>query len=75
MRTEAEIAEMQYWDERKAKEPTLRDKLAMAALQGLLSHGGQSYDVQHWDRDDFAREAYLHADEMIRVRRLTNPDE
>ena len=79
MRTEAEIAEMQYWDERKAQvgqEPTLVDKFAIAALNGMqieyidiCSSDGFIYKV--------AAKAYDMAEAMMeeRSRRLTNPDE
>ena len=62
MRTEAEIAEMQYWDERKAKEPTLRDQFAMAALQGLMT----DKDI---GPDEACRVAYEVADEMLEARK------
>ena len=79
MRSEAEIAEMQYWDERKAKlgqEATLRDQFAMAAMKGM-----QIEYIDMCSSDGFifkvAARAYDMAEAMMaeRARRLTNPDE
>ena len=69
MRDESEIAQMQYWDERKAQlndQPTLRDKFAMAALQGM-----QIEYIDMCSSDGFiyksAARAYDMADAMLKA--------
>ena len=48
--------------------PTLRDQFAMAALQGLLSHRGNSFPVEHYDCVDFSNVSYELADAMLKAR-------
>lgn len=53
----------------KSQQASLRDQFAMAALQGLLAHQGQSWSVEHYDADDFAETALNLADAMLKARR------
>lgn len=46
--------------------PTLRDRLAMAALTGMLSNAS----LQHQGRDDVSKAAYMFADAMLTRRIL-----
>ena len=47
---------------------TLRDVFAMAALSGLLAYADGDRLSERWDHNDFAEEAYSHADAMMKAR-------
>lgn len=51
-----------YNEGRKEAEKTLRDEIAMRAMQGLISHYGVTYVDAH------PGEAYQIADAMLKVR-------
>ena len=88
MRAEAEIAEMQYWDKRKAKigqEPTLLDQFAMAApepssagvIKFLQANAPSQVEAPTHEQYENAVCAlrYIRAEAMMKARALTNPDE
>jgi len=65
--SEADIAKMQYWDERKAQlkdKPTLRDQFAMVALGRLIQRTNQPIT----DVDKCTSLAYEFADAMMEAR-------
>ena len=87
MRTEAEIAEMQYWDERKAKlgqEATLRDQFAMSAPEpswlGVIKflQANAPSQVESPTHEQYENAAcalrYIRADAMLKARALTNTE-
>ena len=53
--------------ESSPEQPTLRDRFAMAALQGMIARGQDSI-IQAITAMDFAEDAYDCADAMLRVR-------
>ena len=52
-----------------AEQPTLRDRFAIAAMQGLIANPG----VTDLDADEIAHDAYIHADAMLKARRRATP--
>jgi hypothetical protein len=66
---EAKELEVSYWRTMSAKnQETLRDKYAMAAMQGYLANPGLHHTV---DADQFARNCYIYADSMIEQRDIS----
>jgi uncharacterized protein (DUF2267 family) len=51
----------------RADLPTLRDQMAMAALQGLLANGAPTMVIDVYECA--AQAAYKHADAMLRARK------
>lgn len=47
---------------------TLRDRFAMAALQGMLASNGADWDIGP-DKSHTARECYQYADAMLKARK------
>ena len=45
--------------------PTLRDRLAMAALQGILA---SKVPADSWTSDEISADAYAQADSMLKAR-------
>jgi hypothetical protein len=63
---EAKEAEVSYWRTMSVKnKEDLRDKFAMAAMQGYLANPGLHRTV---DADQFARNCFIYADSMIEQR-------
>lgn len=54
------------------KEKTLRDEIAMSALNGMLSKGdGDSVFFKNWVKH-YSNLAYKYADEMMKAREVKN---